>query len=92
MGRNFRWQGGEIDLIVHRDLKVAFVEVKGSMCRKGIYLPRLLNTRKVEKIRTTASIWLKAHHGYQDCDMAMVGAVVNQIDGRKVVNFIPLEV
>jgi putative endonuclease len=64
VGRNFRWSGGEIDLIAARGDCLAFVEVKSweSMGREE--LARAIGPNKRRKIVETSKIFLSRHREY----------------------------
>lgn len=62
--RNFRWGGGEIDLIALEDETVVFCEVK-TWDTVGIDdLGYSINTRKIQKIHNTAQVYLQQNQQY----------------------------
>lgn len=64
--RNFRFRGGEIDIIAYKDNTIVFVEVK---CLPGgniEMLSSLLNYRKQQKILKTAKCYLQKYRQYSN--------------------------
>jgi putative endonuclease len=64
VGRNFRWAGGEIDLIAAREGLVAFVEVKSWETMGPEELEKAIGADKQRRIIETAKIFLSRHREY----------------------------
>jgi putative endonuclease len=66
VARNFRWRGGEIDIVAAREGVIAFTEVKSweKMGREG--LEWAIGADKRRRIVETAKIFLSRHREYND--------------------------
>ena len=64
VGRNFRWKGGEVDLIVAREALLVFVEVKSWETMGPEELERAIGADKRRRIIETAKIFLSRHREY----------------------------
>jgi putative endonuclease len=62
--RNFRWAGGEVDIVAARDGIIAFVEVKSWESMGPEELERAIGTDKRRRIVETAKIFLSRHREY----------------------------
>lgn len=78
LNRNWRCSRGELDLIVSKGTLVAFVEVKARSSRRFGSGAEAVDWRKQARIRSLASNWLDANHGY----FADVQFDVVDVDGR----------
>ncbi len=68
--RNFRWRGGEIDLIFVRKKTLIFVEVRSfSANSMGIEPIETIGPSKVEKLLKTAMVFVEAHPEFQGYDL-----------------------
>jgi putative endonuclease len=66
VARNFRWRGGEIDIIAVREGIIAFTEVK-SWEKMGLEeLERAIGPDKRRRIVETTKIFLSRHREYND--------------------------
>jgi putative endonuclease len=66
VARNFRWRGGELDIVASLDPVLAFVEVK-SWDRAGPEgLESAIGADKRRRIVETAQIFLSRHREYND--------------------------
>ena len=61
LARNFTVRGGEIDLVAEIDGVIAFVEVKARRDDVFAQAREFVTTRKQERIRASAEIWLENH-------------------------------
>jgi len=67
IARRFKTHLGEVDLIVVRNKRVAFVEVK---YRQTMALAEAAITNTLRsRVRRSASLWLAKHHRYQAHDI-----------------------
>ncbi len=69
LARRYRCQAGEIDLIVRRGARIAFVEVKRRPTleeAQGSITPR-----QRERMRRAAMHWLARHERYRDCELGL---------------------
>jgi putative endonuclease len=82
--RNFRWRGGELDIVAARAGLVAFVEVKSWDSLGPEELERSIGADKRRRIIETSKIFLSRHREYNDWsvrfDVLLVrgGAVVER--------------
>jgi putative endonuclease len=67
VGRNFRWRGGELDIVAARAGVVAFVEVKAWERLGPEELDRAIGPEKRRKIVETAKIFLSRYREYSSC-------------------------
>lgn len=65
--RRFRSGPGEVDIIVRKGDTIVFVEVKTWDVLGKESLERSVDSRKREKIRKTASLFLHRHHELGGC-------------------------
>jgi putative endonuclease len=65
--RNFRWKGGEIDIVAHKADVIAFVEVKAWERLGAEELERAIGPAKRGKIVETAKIFLSRYREYSNC-------------------------
>jgi putative endonuclease len=61
--RNYRWKGGEIDIIAEKDEMVAFVEVKSWAVLPAQELEHSVDLRKQGRITRTARVYLSQKPG-----------------------------
>ena len=66
LGRNFRWRGGEVDIVASRERLLAFVEVKTWDRLGREELERAIGPDKRRRIVETAKIFLSRHREYED--------------------------
>lgn len=84
VGRNFRWRGGEVDIVASRERLLAFVEVKTWDRMASEELERAIGPDKRRRIVETAKIFLSRYREYKDWsvrfDVILVrgGAVVER--------------
>jgi putative endonuclease len=64
--RNYRWRGGEIDIVAAREGTIAFVEVKSWGKLGAEELERAIGADKRRRIVETAKIFLSRHREYND--------------------------
>ncbi len=57
--RNFRWKGGEIDIIAQRNGLLVFVEVRARSYSAFGFAAETINSSKKEKIKRTALLYLQ---------------------------------
>ena len=57
--RNFRWKGGEIDIIAQRNELIVFVEVRARSYSTFGSAAETINASKKEKIKRTALLYLQ---------------------------------
>jgi putative endonuclease len=82
--RNYRWRGGEVDIIGLDGPVLAFVEVKSWDRMGSEELERAIGSEKRRKIIETSKIFLSQHREYKDrsvrYDVVLVraGAVVER--------------
>ena len=70
IARNFRWRGGEIDLIFVRKKTVIFVEVRSFMGDKlGIEPLETIRSSKIKKLLKTAMVFIDTHPEFQGYDL-----------------------
>jgi putative endonuclease len=65
--RNFRWRGGELDIVAARSGMVAFVEVKAWERLGPEELDRAIGPEKRRKIIETAKLFLSRYREYSSC-------------------------
>lgn len=68
LDRRCRTPLGEIDLVVVRGRRLAFVEVKRRL--NAADAEAAVSPRQAERIRRAADLWLARHAAYQDRDIA----------------------
>lgn len=66
VGRNFRWKGGEVDIVAVSGGILAFVEVKTWDSLGAEELERAIGAEKRRRIVETAKIFLSRHREYND--------------------------
>jgi putative endonuclease len=64
--RNFRWKGGEVDIIATRGGVIAFTEVKSWESMGPEELERAIGPNKRRRIVETSKIFLLRHREYND--------------------------
>ena len=64
--RNFRWRGGEVDIVAASEPVLAFVEVKAWESLGSEELERAIGADKRRRIIETAKIFLSRHREYND--------------------------
>jgi putative endonuclease len=84
--RNFRWAGGEVDIIASRDGILAFVEVKSWETMGPEELERAIGENKRRRIVETAQIFLSRHREYNGWSVRFDVILVK---GGAVVEFYP---
>ncbi len=60
--RNFRWKGGEIDIIARQRDLIVFVEVRSRAYSEFGLAAETINFSKREKIKRTALLYLQKDH------------------------------
>lgn len=84
LDRNWRVQGGELDLVLGRDDEIVFCEVKTRSSRRYGDAVEAVGYRKQRFLRRTATSWLDAHdlRGRLRFDVAtVIGGDVRVIEG-----------
>jgi putative endonuclease len=66
VARNYRWRGGEVDIVAARDREIAFVEVKSWDSLGPEELERAIGPLKRRRIVETSRIFLARHREYDD--------------------------
>ncbi len=66
LARNFRWRGGEVDIVAARDALIAFSEVKSWENIGPEELERAIGHNKRQRIVETSKIFLSQHREYND--------------------------
>ena len=66
LARNFRWRGGEVDIIAALDTLIVFSEVKSWENFGPEELERAIDPNKRHKIVETSKIFLSQHREYND--------------------------
>jgi putative endonuclease len=66
LARNFRWRGGEVDLVAARGAEIAFVEVKSWEFLGPEDLERAIGPDKRRRIVETSKIFLSRYREYND--------------------------
>lgn len=69
LGRNFRWKGGEVDIVALRAGVIAFVEVKAWERLGPGELELSIGPAKRSKIVETAKIFLSRYREYSNCSI-----------------------
>ena len=70
VARNFRWRGGEIDLIFKRKKTLVFVEVRSfTGDSMGIEPIETIGPSKVEKLLKTAMLFVETHPEFEGYDL-----------------------
>ncbi len=67
LDKNVKIKYGELDLVLFKDNKVHFVEVKYRNSEKDVEIEQVLSKRKIDKVTYTSKMWLKIH-SMNDCD------------------------
>ncbi len=68
--RNFRWRGGEIDIIVKKKHTLVFVEVRSFSSDKMEMDPvETIGPAKVNKLLNTALLYVESHPEFHDYDL-----------------------
>ncbi len=81
--RNFRWRGGEIDIIAERKGMLVFVEVRSfSSDALGIDPVETIGPFKIQKLIKTAEYYLESHPEFQNHDLRFdaIGVKFNKDD------------
>ena len=83
--RNFKIQGGEVDIIAEKDGEIIFVEVKTRSSEDFMPAIEAVDYHKRKRLRRAAEVYLLAK-GYQakPCRFDVIAIV---LQGRKVVRF-----
>ncbi len=94
--RNFRWRGGEIDIIVRKKKTLVFVEVRSfSSDRLDMDPVETIGPSKVDKLLKTALVYIAAHPEFNDYDLRfdVIGVKFNRnkVDIRHIENAIRKE-
>lgn len=94
--RNFRWRGGEIDIIVKKKKTLVFVEVRSfSSDRLDMDPIETIGPSKVDKLLKTALIYVESHPEFHDYDLRfdVIGVKFNRnkVDIRHIENAIRKE-
>jgi len=94
--RNFRWRGGEIDIIVKKKNTLVFVEVRSFTSDKMDMDPvETIGSSKVDKLLKTALIYIAAHPEFNDYDLRfdVIGVKFNRnkVEIRHIENAIRKE-
>ncbi len=94
--RNFRWRGGEIDIIVKKKKTLVFVEVRSFTSDKMDMDPvETIGSSKVDKLLKTALIYIAAHPEFNDYDLRfdVIGVKFNRnkVEIRHIENAIRKE-
>ena len=66
VARNYRWRGGEVDIIAAREGVLSFIEVKAWESMGPEELERAIGADKRRRIVETAKIFLSRHREYND--------------------------
>jgi len=64
LARNFRWAGGEVDIVAAKDRSIVFVEVKAWSGLGPESLGQAIGAQKRRRITETAQIFLSRHREY----------------------------
>mgnify|MGYP001766144833 CR=1 FL=1 len=67
VSRNFRWRGGELDIVAARAGMIAFIEVKAWERLGPEELDRAIGPEKRRKIVETAKLFLSRYREYSSC-------------------------
>ncbi len=68
--RNFRWRGGEIDIIAEKKKTLVFVEVRSfSTDTMGINPLETIGTFKIQKLIKTAEFFIESHPEFLNYDL-----------------------
>jgi putative endonuclease len=81
--RNYRTRAGEIDLIVHDDKTVVFVEVKTASARAGVRPFERLDALKRRRVRWIAAAWLRERRNRPRFDALRFDAVAVVVDSHE---------
>ena len=78
---NFRFAGGEIDIISLKDRVVYFWEVKARRSTAYGYPEEAVNQRKINKLKAGIEIFFLQNQEYDDCDYRlMITALIYKDD------------
>lgn len=85
--RNFRWRGGEIDLIAMEGETIVFCEVKTWDSLNAENLQYAIDVRKKTKLYNTAQVFLRGRQEFLECRMRF--DVLFLSDGLKKIRHFP---
>ena len=87
--RNFRWAGGEIDIIAEEQGTLVFVEVRSRQSTSCGLPQETVNYSKQQQVRKTAAFYLKIKGLWEkNCRFDVIGVLCNQEGGIKATELI----
>lgn len=79
VARNYRWRGGEIDIIARDGDALAFIEVKTRSDERFASAEEALTPRKRERLIRTAQYYIAQHHPGIDLRFDVVAIVGDEV-------------